>query len=269
MTRFLIATGLSLVLAAPAFAGVPVQQDQLTVSGRFEVPKASGAPLKSGLTLTDVQVDPAVLAALGGKPALMKASVQHSMEASLRNFDYLGEATATPVTVVVQPLDLTKDKDSTTAVVRIAFKAAGDTDAARCVPANAEASFKALRPVHTSAANGERAAGVIAMIAFAAVGYNAGQLMSGQFASATAQDRAFNATRVVGKGEGVALSGKDADILQFAVMHATQLAMADFIRQLGTSPCAQPVPAPAPVAQPVVATSQATPVTTNPVAPVS
>jgi len=256
MARRFLAVGLSLLVATPAFAGVPVQRDQLTVSGRFEVARASNAPLKSGLTLSDVQVDGGVLAALGGKPALMKSAVQESMEASLRNFGYLGDATATPVAVLVEPLDVKKEQDSTTAVVRIDFKASGDSEAARCVPATAEASFKAIKPIHTSAGNGERMAGVVAMIAFAAAGYNAGQLMSGQFASAKAQDRAFNAQRVVGKGEGVALAGGDTDLLQFAVMHATQLAMADFIRQLGASPCGQPSPATTSAA---VATPEAVP----------
>lgn len=242
MNRLLLAAALCLGLAGPALAATPVQKDQLTVSGRFDLTKASAEPLKGGLSVGEVKVDSASISALKGKPDAVTAAVQQSFQASLRNFGYLaGETGAVPVSVTIQPLEVIKEKDSATAISRLAFKVTGDTPAARCVPATAEGRFKALKP--ESVGNSQRAAGILAVIAFAAVGYDAGQFMSGQFEAAKARDRAFNARRVVGQGEGVALSGKEADMLQFAAIHATQLAMADFIRQLGESPCAQPAPA--------------------------
>lgn len=241
MRRGLV-TLLCLGVAGQAAAAPPaLLKDQLTISGRFELPRATVAPLKSGLSVADVKVAPDWAEAFKGKPDTVSPIVRQSFEASLRNFGYLADGQAAPVTLTIEPLQVTKEAAATTVVTRLTFAASGESEAARCLPASTQAKFKALAPLKSG--DGQRAAGVLTMVAFAAVGVNAGQLMMSQFDAAKANNRALNARRVVAEGEGVSFSAKEADMLRFAASNATQLALADFIAQLGDSPCGKPEPA--------------------------
>jgi hypothetical protein len=236
------AVGAGLVASAAALgaaAAVRFDPDLMTVSGRFEVPAAKGA-LTTALKVVDAQADPAEAQALGVDAAALDSAFRSSIEASLRNFGYLATPdTARPVLLTFKMASpaITPDKDGVTAVVRITSSAApdGDAVASACVPASVEASYHALTPL--KAGGQQKAMGIVAVVALAAVGVNGANLLTGQWETATADQSALNSRRAHTESEGVANSGGERGVTRFAVLKASQLAQAEFIRALGKSRC--------------------------------
>jgi hypothetical protein len=177
--------------------------------------------------------------------AAFDTALAAAMTGSLRNFGYLAgpeAADAISLQVRLDPLEVTPDKDGVTVVARLRVEAPGG-DRGACVPTAAEAKYRAVAPVHGG--DGQRALGIVALVAFAAIGYNAGQLVSEQFQIAKADQAAANARRERIEGESVSPQPGDKQMARYAAVNATQLAAADFIRQLGRASCAAAAPAPA------------------------
>src|SRR5690242_18466858 len=82
---------LALGVAAPALAA-PYSPDPLTVSGRFEAPRAPDGPLKAGIRVGAATLGKAEADVLGAAPEKVEPALKAALEASLRNFGYLAPA---------------------------------------------------------------------------------------------------------------------------------------------------------------------------------
>jgi hypothetical protein len=247
-------------VAGPAWAAPPVfNPDPLTVSGRFELAKAAEGPLKGRLRLADAKATPDDAKVFMSKPEPFDAGLAAAMTASLRNFGYLAPPDAKDAIALdlqLDPLEITPDKDGVTVVARLRAAPSAGAAAPACLPRVAEAKYRALAPVHGG--NGQKVFGVIALVAFAAVGWNAGELVRSEFADANANQAAANARRERIEGESVSPQPGDKPMALHAAVNATQLAAADFIRQLGKAcgvPAAPAPPVTLPSTAPVPATS--------------
>jgi hypothetical protein len=247
---------LCLALAAPAWSAPFVSPDPFTVSGRFELAKAAEGPLKSHLRIAQAAASPEDAKIFMVNPAAFDTALAAATTASLRNFGYLaGPEASEPLSLQVRldPLEVTPDKDGVTVVARFRIETP-DGALNACVPKAAEAKYRALAPVHGG--DRQRALGIVALVAFAAIGYNASQLVTEQFQIAKADQAAANARRERIEGESVSPEAGDRQMAHFAAVNATQLALADFVRQLGRSSCAtaaSPTAAPAPAVSPAAA----------------
>lgn len=234
-------------LVTPAQSAPAVfNPDPLTVSGRFELAKAAEGPLRGQLKVAGAQARPEDAKVFMSDQAAFATGLAAAMTASLRNFGYLAPAEApgaTSLEVLLDPLEITPDKDGVTVVARLRVAATGD--AAGCLPQMAEAKYRALAQVHGG--NGQRALGIIAVVAFAAIGLNAGALGAAQFQDARTDQLAANARRERIEGESVSPLPGDKQMGRYAATIATQLAAADFVRQLGKAACGAAV-APTPAA---------------------
>lgn len=223
-----------LAMAAQA-AAAPYSPDPLTVSGRFEAPRAA-EPLKAR-----IRVDTAALGAgeadlLGGSPEKVQPALRAAMEASLRNFGYLaGVDRADPIAIEIKldPFEVTTDTEGVFVVARYRISTKGD--AAACVPVAAEARYHALAQIRK--VGNQRVAAWVAVIGLAAVGVDGSQFVTGQYNTARASDRAVNARRERSESEGVSPVVGDKGMTRYAAVNATQLAAADLIRQLGKGAC--------------------------------
>lgn len=241
-------------MATTASAATPINVDLLTVSGRFEAPRAIDGPLKARIKVVQADLEPGDAAVFLVEPASLDLALKAGFEASLRNFGYLAAPDLTDtlsIQVHVDRLEMTPDKDGVTAVARLHVTSQGEGEA--CVPRIAEAKYHAYAPI--KAGGGQRAVGIAAIVIFAAVGLDASQFAVSQFTDASAQDRAMNARRVRTESEGVSPQGGDKQMARYAAVNATQLAAADFVRQLGKGACAAPSAGPVP--PPAPATSSA------------
>jgi len=241
--------GLALILCAalatPAWSAPFINPDPFTVSGRFELAKAAEGPLKGHLRIAQAVASPEAAKVFMANPAAFDTALNAATTASLRNFGYLAGPDATEalnLQVRLDPLEVTPDKDGVTVVARFRIETP-DGPGGGCVPKLAEAKYRALAPVHGG--DRQRALAIVALVAFAAIGYNAGQLTSEQFQIARADQAAANARRERIEGESVSPESGDKQMAHFAAVNATQLALADFVRQLGRSSCATAAGAPA------------------------
>lgn len=236
MSRLLLAAVLC-AAAAPAWAAKApptIDPDPMTVSGRFELPKAAaGAPQ---LKLGAVSVDEAVAARAKLDPAALRTALTQAAERSLRNFGYAapGSAGGAPVDLAfsaeTQPVD-----GGLRATVHLTASAADP-----CFGRIAIGVFKVLPRVRSG--SGKRIFAVAASVALALATGPSGagnDFLPAEFETASAENRARNAGRALGPGEGVAPSFDEADALGFAEMSAVRLALADYIRQLGQAPACQ------------------------------
>ncbi len=250
--------GLALILcvglATPAWSAPFVSPDPFTVSGRFELAKAADGPLKGHLRIALAVASPEDAKILMANPAAFDTALTAATTASLRNFGYLaGPETADALSLQVRldTLEVTPDKEGVTVVARFRVEAPDGT-LGGCVPKTAEAKYRALAPVHGG--DRQRALGIVALVAFAAIGYNASQLVTEQFQIAKADQAAANARRERIEGESVSPESGDKQMAHFAAVNATQLALADFVRQLGRSSCATAASSPeAPAVSPAAA----------------
>ena len=235
-------------LATPAWSAPFVNPDPFTVSGRFELAKAAEGPLKGRLRVAQAVASAGDAKVFMADPAAFDTALTAAMTGSLRNFGFLAApetADAVGLQVRLDPLEVTPGKDGVTVVARFRVEAPHG-GLGGCVPKAAEAKYRALAPVHGG--DGQKALGIVALVAFAAIGYNAGQLVAEQFQIANADQAAANARRERIEGESVSPEPGDRQMARFAAVNATQLAAADFIRQLGKAACgvaAAPAPAPA------------------------
>ena len=241
--------GLVLILCAamatPAWSAQPVNPDPLTVSGRFELAKAADGPLKARLKVAQATATADDAKVFMADPAALDTALAAGMSASLRNFGYLAgpeAAGAVGLLVRLEPLELKPDKDGVTVVARLRVEASGG-DPAGCIPQSAEAKYRALVPVHGG--DGQKVLGFVALVAFAAVGVYVGSLTTEQFQIANADQAAANARRERIEGESVSPQPGDRQMARYAAVNATQLATADFIRQLGKACGVAAIQAPA------------------------
>jgi hypothetical protein len=227
---------LALALAAPAGAA-PYSPDPLTVSGRFEAPRAVEGPLKAGIRVNGATVGATEANLLGAAPDKVQPALKGAVEASLRNFGYLAAADGpggVALDITLDPFEVTSDAEGVFVVARYRIAAKGE--GAACVPTVAEARYHALAQMQHKGP--QRAAAWVVVIGMAAVGVNAGQYLSDQYATARASDRAVNARRERSESEGVAPAPGEKVMTRYAAVNATQLAAADLIRQLGKGACA-------------------------------
>jgi hypothetical protein len=237
-------------LATPAWSAQPVNPDPFTVSGRFELAKAADGPLKAHVRVAQAAASVGDAKIFMVDAAAFDTALTAAMTGSLRNFGYLAgpeAADAVILQVRLDPLEVTPDKDGVTVVARFRVETA-DGGLGGCVPKAAEAKYRALAPVHGG--TGQRVLGIVALVAFAAIGYNASQLATEQFQIASADQAAANARRERIEGESVSPQAGDKQMARFAAVNATQLAAADFIRQLGRASCAAAAPSATPAAGP-------------------
>lgn len=228
-----LATAMGLVGAAQA---APVSPDLMTVSGRFEAPKAIDGPLKGRLRVAAASLAPANEQLLGDAANKIEPSLKGALEASLRNFGYLAPAdVAGPVqlTVQVDPYEVTPDPEGVFVVARLRLVASGE--GADCVPTTAEARYHALAPM--KAFNNQKAAAWMQVVALAAVGLIPSPEVFREMDTANASDRAANGRRARTEQQSVSPDGSPKGILRYAAINATQIASADLIRQLGAGAC--------------------------------
>ncbi len=210
--------------------------DPLTVSGRFEAPRAVDGPLKAGIRISNAKLGVPEAEILGATLERVQPALKGAMEASLRNFGYLAgpeRAGGVDLDISLDPFEVTADAEGVFVVARYRIAARGD--GAGCVPVVAEARYHALAQLQNTGK--QRAAAWVAVIGLAAVGVNAGVFLSDQYATARGSDRAVNARRERSESEGVSPVVGQKGMTQFAAVSATQLAAADLIRQLGKGAC--------------------------------
>lgn len=222
--------------AAPAWAGKPLppSADPFTASGRFDLPRAADGPYAGRLLVGEVRLDPVLADRMNVDANLLTAAVRKAAERSLANFGYAaapGAANPVVVTVHMQPFVAERREGGLDTVVRLTFKPE-TTDA--CLAATAEGRFRALD--REKSGGGRRAFAVGATVALAFVLVNAGTFMASEFEQASAENGALNGQRNVAAGEGVSPDFKPAHQVRYAATSAIQLAFADYIRQLGTTP---------------------------------
>jgi hypothetical protein len=231
--------GATTAQAAPA----PVNADLLTVSGRFEAPRAPEGPLKGRVKVAEATIAPGDGVILLADVKAFQVALRSALEASMRNFGYLAapdQADTLTIEVRMDPLEMRPDADGISAVARLHVSAKGPGEG--CVPTLAEAKYHALAPIRGG--NGQRAVGIAGIVIFAMVGLDASQFATAQFQDAAKGELAMNAQRVRTESEGVSPQGGDKQVARYAAFEATQLAAADLIRQLGKGACAAPAPAP-------------------------
>jgi len=252
-SRALVAGLLAAALTAGPAAAAPVSADLMTVSGRFEAPKAVEGPLKGRILVTAASLAPANADLLGDGAGKIEPSLKGAVEASLRNFGYLAAADhADPIrlTVQVDPYEVTPDPEGVFVVARLHLTATGG--GADCVPTTAEARYHALAPM--KALNKQKAAAWMQVIGLAAVGLMPMPGVFQEMGTASASDRAANDRRGRTESQSVSPDGSPKGILRYAAINATQIASADLIRQLGKGACptraqvADVTPPPAPPA---------------------
>ena len=234
-----VAALLGLCAAACATAGAPpLQADALTVSGREPAPRAEGGPLAGALSLAGASASAAVADGFGADAPALNLALEQAARRSLDNFGYLGRG-GRPVTLDLSALTLREAEDHVGADAQVRL----DGDAA-CLPVEGRGAFRSLRPTRSGA--GQRAAAVLGLAALTAAAGGApgaaaqasNQLfINQQFGNAAAQNRALNARRVVGPGEGVAPGHGDRAARRHAATHAVRLALADLLGRLGSEPC--------------------------------
>lgn len=202
----------------------------MTVSGRFELPHAVG-PLAGLVRLGTVKLDPGLASkSKQDGPALETAFLQ-AVDRSLRNFGYLAADNGsgeTAVDVELLPVAATVSDDATLVTARLKFTATGAH--ANCLSREVEGRFRVLERQRSG--GGRRALAVGAVVGMAFMGAPGGTFMADQFTTASAENHLLNAQRTTGVGEGVAPGFKDTDELAHGANAATQLALADYIRQL-------------------------------------
>jgi hypothetical protein len=224
---------------AASAATAPYNADLLTVSGRFEAPKAADGPLKARIKVVQAAIVPADARILMADAGVFQVGLKAGLEASMRNFGYLAPpelGDTLTLEVRMDPLEMSPDKDGVSAVARLHITSHGRGEA--CVPTIAEGKYHALAPIRGG--NGERAVGIAGVVLFAAIGLNAGQFAAYKFQDAANSERAMNSQRVRTESEGVSPESGDRQVARYAAVSATQLAAADLIRQLGKSTCAAP-----------------------------
>ncbi len=235
-SRAAVAGLLAAVLAGGAAAAAPVSPDLMTVSGRFDAPKAVDGPLKGRIQVTAASLAPANAGVLGDGVGKIEPSLKGALEASLRNFGYLAAADhADPIrlTAQVDPYEVTPDPEGVFVVARLHLTATGG--GADCVPTVAEARYHALAPM--KALNKQKAAAWMQVIGLAAVGLMPMPGVFQEMGTASASDRAANDRRGRTESQSVSPDGSPKGILRYAAINATQIASADLIRQLGKGAC--------------------------------
>ena len=229
MRRLLLAAVLCTAAAPACAAKAPprIDADPMTVSGRFELPKAAEA---GRLKLGAVSVDAAVAARAKLDPAALRTAVAEAAERSLRNFGYAAPdaAGAAPVDLAfsaeTQPVD-----GGVRATVNLTASAADP-----CLSRTALGVFKVLP--RTRSGTGKRVFAVAASVALALAAGPSGagnDFLPAEFESASAENRTRNAGRPLAPDEGVAPGFDEAGAVAFGEMSAVRLALADYIRQLG------------------------------------
>jgi hypothetical protein len=238
---------LAILGAAPAWAAkapAPIDADPMTVSGRFDLPKAGASPFAGRIRLGQVEVDRSFAAEARLDPAALDQAVREAAGRSLANFGWLAGEGVTDVVSVdlkVLPLAVERAEDGVRVTTRIDM---APRTAEACLAHPGEGRFKALAREHSG--GGRRAFAIGASVALGLVTGGAGvnTFMPAELATASAQNRALNAQRQVGAAEGVAPGFGDPVMTGFAAMAATKLALADYIAGLGSSPACAASPAP-------------------------
>jgi hypothetical protein len=223
--------------AAPAWAArppAPINPDPMTVSGRFDLPKAGGSPYAGRVKMGQVSLDGAFAQDAKLDPEALKTAVQAAAARSLQNFGYLapdGAADALTVDLDVLPISVERTDDGARVTAQLRFKAAADA----CLAQVGEGRFKALERERSG--GGRRAFALGASLAMGlALGPGVNTFMPAEFETASAENRRRNAARLVAVGEGVAPAFGEAGLIGFGAMSATQLALADYLRRLGETP---------------------------------
>jgi hypothetical protein len=234
--RRLVLAAVLCAAAAPAWAAKPppvIDPDPMTVSGRFELPKA--APAEAGrVKLGVVTLDEAFAANAKLDPAALRTALAAAAERSLRNFGYAGSESDGGISLDLTLAAETQPVDGGLRATAHLKASASDP----CFARTAEGVFKVL-PRERSGA-GKR---VFAVAASVAVGLATGaggvnSFLPAELESASAENKARNAARAVGPAEGVAPAFGEASAVRFGEMSAIRLALADYIRQLGeTAAC--------------------------------
>lgn len=233
MRAILLAAALAAV-AGPASAGLG--PDPMTVSGRFDLPRAAGP---GRVALGKVELHPSVAEGAKAKPAAVEAAVRAAAERSLRNFGYLGEASPDvtldleALPVVVQPL-----ADGALVEVRLVFRSTAEP---ACYARTAAGRFKVLE--RRRSGDGRRVFAVGSAVAMAFVGVDMSTFMTAQLEGASAENQSLNNLRPGTEAEGVAEGFGDKAVVAHGVTQATRLALADYIRQLGGAEACRPAAA--------------------------
>lgn len=203
----------------------------MTVSGRFELPRAA-APLAGKVKLAAVKLDPTLAAKSKQDGPALETALREAVSRSLRNFGYIdvdGGSGETAVDVELLPVTAEVGDDATLVTARLKFTATGAE--AGCLGREVEGRFRVLERQRSG--TGRRALAVGAVVGLAFVGATGGTLMADQFNMATAENQLLNAQRRTGAGEGVARGFKDTEELAYGANSAIQLALADYIREVG------------------------------------
>jgi len=235
--------GTALTVAGPAAAAESwVSPDELTISGRWDLPRGTGTPLGGRLNVVYVVVDPSIAAGMGVKPEALKRAMTEAVNKSLFNFGYMAAAASgppgaqpaeRPIDVTIEVLPLTQTKDDKGTMVTSTIKLTAATDAGACFPYVATGNFHVLPRLKSG--GDQRAVGVLAIVAFAAVGMDASQFARDQFETARANNEALNSRRAVGEAEGVAPPGGATAEARYGSISALQVAVAAMIQHLGPS----------------------------------
>lgn len=225
--------------AGPACAGkapARLDPDPLTVSGRFELPKAA-APYAGRVAIGRIEVNPALARQARLDEAALAAALGEAATRSLRNFGYLAEpagADSLEVDLELLGLELQTGDEGAQALARLRIAAA---DA--CLARTGEGRFQALARERSGAGRRVFAFGTSLALGLAAGPGGPHTFMTDQFALASAENQLRNAGKPAA-GQGVAPRFGEAQALRFAATGAIQLALADYIRQLGAAPECRP-----------------------------
>jgi hypothetical protein len=238
--RSLLIAAAACAVAAPAVAKAPlvINPDPMTVSGRFELPHAA-APLAGQVRIAAVKLDPSLATSSKRDGSALETAFREAVSRTLLNFGYLAADSGgeTVIDVELLPVVVASSEGAKLVTARLKFTASGGQ--AACIGREVEGRFRVLERQRSG--GGRRALAVGAVVGMAFLGSPGGTFMADQFAMASAENQLLNAQRLTGAGEGVAPGFKETDELIHGANAATQLALADYIRQLGADPiCRQP-----------------------------
>lgn len=226
--------------------------DQMTVSGREELPTAGQTRFANRLLLSSVVADPATLKAIGGKPEDATEALRLAVDRTLRNHGYAGAAegpdTIPVIARISAPTFATEAKKHVMGGVSISLETVQadsktiDEGQSECLPITSDGQFKALYRLQSGAFERVLKFGVIGALALQ--GIAATGLATDMVETTPGKYTMLNRARVVGLGEGVAPAQGERGATIHAAHGATRMALRSMIMHLGNAPACIAVPAP-------------------------
>lgn len=250
-------------LAALALAGCiaapvpPPGPDQLTVSGRYGLPRAADERLAGRIVLAGLNVEAGTGKSVGLSDQEFLAAWRGAIEKSLGNHGYLAAQAAEgaiPITVRIASITPRAAEKGTQVAATLDITGGQDT-LATCLTFKPTAEFLSLTPQRGDPT--QRNFAIVSGLLLAALagsaggsmesaqmaGTSIGNYMGEQLVLADAQEDAANLARPSTFGQAVAPGFSPQDEARHAATFALQLAIAAYISHIGDPSCLAPPPA--------------------------